>query len=136
MSADFRGLRLNSIAISGGMTSATFALPRPDRTASNCVSGGASELTLQRPAGMGVRLHVRGGISSLVLDGRELSSMGGDVHLESDAAASSLYEVEIVGGASRIRIDRMADEAPGAGPSGESGGSTGDAAPSGEGVGG
>ena len=105
--ADFRELTLRSIDITGGTTSATIALPKPEGHVPIRVVGGASDLTIQRPPGTGVRLHVRGGMSSLTLDGRELSAMGGDVHLESDGGAPSGYEVEIVGGASRIRIEQL-----------------------------
>jgi DNA-binding MarR family transcriptional regulator len=114
LSADLRSNLVASLTITGGASGATVELPRPITWTPVRLVGGASEVTLRRPAGVPVRLRVRGGVSNLDLDGQHLSSVGGgDVRMDAGAAAGANagYEVEIVGGASRLAIEVSSNEA-------------------------
>jgi hypothetical protein len=114
LTADLRTVPVSSFSITGGSSGATVVLPRPSAWVPVRLVGGASEVTLRRPAGVPVRLRVRGGVSNLDLDGQHLSSVGGgDVRMDAGSAAGAVagYEIEIIGGASRLAID-VADEEP------------------------
>ncbi len=105
LTADLRAGRLSSFEITGGATNATILLPRPEGPTPIRIVGGTSDLTIRRPEGAGVLLRLKGGVSGLVLDDREFASVGGEVHLESNATTDARYEVELIGGASKVRIE-------------------------------
>jgi DNA-binding MarR family transcriptional regulator len=105
LSADLRSVSLDSLAITGGASSASILLPQPTGWKFLRLVGGASDIAIRRPTGSAVRLRVRGGVSGLDLDDRHFSSVGGDVRLESPGGGDSGYEIEIIGGASRLAID-------------------------------
>jgi DNA-binding MarR family transcriptional regulator len=106
LSADLRAIALSSLDITGGASTATILLPQARAWTPVRLIGGASDVTIQRPAGTALRLRVRGGVSGLDLDDQHFSSIGGgDVRLESREGGDVGYEVEITGGASRLTID-------------------------------
>jgi hypothetical protein len=112
LTADLRGIDLASLDISGGVSTATVDLPRPRGWASLRLISGASDVAFLRPAGVPIRLRVHGGVSGLDLDDQHFSSIGGgDVRLESrgSSGASAGYTIEIIGGASRVRIGSDAE---------------------------
>ena len=106
--SDLRSLELRGIEVRGGVSKVDLRLPRPTGSSIIRVSGGASHLTLRRPAGVPARLQIGGGASKLELDAQYLGAVGGPVRLETPeyANATDRYEVEIGGGASQIRVIR------------------------------
>jgi len=106
--SDLRSLELTGIEVRGGVSKVDLRLPRPTGSSIIRVSGGASHLTLRRPAGVPARLQIGGGASKLELDAQYLGAVGGPVRLETPeyANATDRYEVEIGGGASQIRVIR------------------------------
>ena len=108
LDADVRNLELAGIDVVGGASQFDVQLPRPTGAVPIAVSGGASKLTLRRPAGVPARLHVGGGASKLALDDQYFGAVGGPVRLETPdySAAADRYEVEIGGGASKITVAR------------------------------
>jgi DNA-binding MarR family transcriptional regulator len=114
LSADLRGVQLRSLDITGGASATTVLLPAPRGWSTVKLVGGASDVTLRRPTGTALRLHVRGGISNLDFDNQHVSAMGsGEMRLEGTGSGDAGYDVEIVGGASRFRIDTVAAVTPG-----------------------
>ncbi|HET9847803.1 MAG TPA: hypothetical protein VFR68_04520 [Candidatus Dormibacteraeota bacterium] len=108
LDGDLRRLELAGIDVVGGASQFDVQLPRPTGPVRIGVSGGASNLTLRRPATVPARLHVGGGASKLALDDLFFGAVGGPVRLESPGypAADDRYEVEIGGGASKITVGR------------------------------
>jgi len=106
--SDLRNLQLTGIDVRGGVNKVDLRLPRPTGAVLVRVSGGASHLTLRRPAGVPARLHIGGGASKLELDTQYLGAVGGPVRLETAdySNADDRYDVEIGGGASRITVVR------------------------------
>jgi hypothetical protein len=106
--SDLRSLELTGIEVRGGVSRVDLRLPRPGGSSIVRVSGGASHLTLRRPAEVPARLVIGGGASKLELDTQYLGAVGGPVRLETPdySNASDRYEVEIGGGASQIRVIR------------------------------
>ena len=65
--SDLRTLELTAIEVRGGVNKVELRLPRPRGSSIVRVSGGASHLTLRRPAGVPARLEIGGGASKLEL---------------------------------------------------------------------
>jgi DNA-binding MarR family transcriptional regulator len=109
LSADLRALRLESLELVGGASEVEVWLPEVDRTVPVRLSGGASKVTLHRPAGAAMRAEVVGGASQLVFDEQRLGSIGGRYHFASPGfdEATGRYEVRFSGGASQIFIDTL-----------------------------
>ena len=109
LSADLRALRLESLELVGGASEVEVWLPAVDRTVSVRLSGGASKVTLHRPAGVAMRAEVVGGASQLVFDEQRLGSIGGRYHFASPGfdEATGRYEVRFSGGASQIFVDTL-----------------------------
>jgi len=106
-SADLKDLELVAIDVRGGVSRAELRLPVPHGSVPVRISGGASGLTVRRPAGVPARVQIGGGASKLGLDQQFLGAVGGPVRLESPGyqGSEARYEVEIGGGASHISVD-------------------------------
>lgn len=97
---------LKAIDIAGGASDVELDLGRPLGVCPIRVVGGVSQFTVRRPAGVGIRVRVKGGASDLSLDTFRFEAVGGQLRWESHgyAEAESTFDLEIAGGASRIRI--------------------------------
>jgi hypothetical protein len=106
LNADLGGLRLDSFEVDGGVSRVELTLPDPSGTVPVRVFGGASNLTIIRPAGVAARVDVGGGASKLALDGQRLGAIGGETRLESPgyAGAKDRYEIIITGGANNVAV--------------------------------
>lgn len=104
--ADLGGLLLTSLVLRGGGSDLTLALPEPSGTVPVHLHGGASKVSLRRPAGAAVGLSVRGGAARLVFDEQSFDALGGKVRLQSPGfgEATDRYEIEVSGGASEVSI--------------------------------
>lgn len=107
LEADLSGLVLRGVDIGGGLARAEVSLPRPNGSVPLRVRGGVNRAAFHRPPGVGLRLHIRGGASRVVLDDEHLPPSGADTNWTSDEDAHSAnrYEIEITGGASRLTVD-------------------------------
>jgi len=104
--ADLARVTVTEIEMSGGMNDVEFRLGAPVGTVPVRVSGGASRLSFHRPAGTPVRLHVRGGVSDLRLDGQRLGlASGGKWETPGYADAAGWYEITVRGGMGRLTVD-------------------------------
>lgn len=96
------------IDISGGCSDVRFELPLPRTAVPVRISGGASQLVVQRPAEAGVTLATSGGMSALRLDDQRFDAIGGSARLDTrnTAPGAPCYELQISGGASDLAIQR------------------------------
>ncbi|WP_273846434.1 MarR family winged helix-turn-helix transcriptional regulator [Rubrobacter calidifluminis] len=104
--ADLSGLRLTSFVLTRGFSNVALTLPEPSGVVPIRLSGGASKVTIRRPAGVEAHLNMRGGASKLVFDGQSFEAVGGTLRLQSPDShnAADRYEIEISGGASEITV--------------------------------
>jgi len=104
--ADLRGLKLTSFALKGGVSEVALTLPEPSGVVPIKLAGGASKVSIRRPAGVESRVSVKGGAAKLTFDQESFDAVGGKVRLQSPGydGASDRYEIEVSGGASEITI--------------------------------
>lgn len=95
-----RSLDLNSVS------DATLVLPRPMDITHLCLSGSASNLTIYRPTGVALRLHIGGGASNLRIDGQRFGAIGGGLDWQSadEASAPARVEINISGSVSNLTV--------------------------------
>lgn len=107
LDADLSVLRLGSFEIVGGASGVALTLPRPSGTVSVRVTGGASDVTIHRPAGVAARVRVGRGASKLVFDDQRFGAIGGATRLQSldYEEAVDRYDIEVSGGASKLTVD-------------------------------
>jgi hypothetical protein len=105
-SADLRGLDLRDFQIMGGAGGVRILLPAPSGLVRIQIGGGASEVTVLHPGGTAVALRIAGGSSKVSFEGQDIGPRGGNTRLETPNAASAAdrYEVDILGGASRLTV--------------------------------
>ena len=68
---------------------------------------GASDVTLRRPRGVGARVEIKGGVSKLQLDEQQFGAIGGIARVQSKdyAPSAGRYDVQVLGGASRLTVE-------------------------------
>jgi hypothetical protein len=110
--AELEPLSLRSFDITGGMSAVELRLGRPSGACGVRVKGGASQISIRRPHGIGVRVALAGGASELSLDRFHFGAVGGTVRWESQEYRNAIdrYEIEIKGGASEIRIGHLGED--------------------------
>jgi hypothetical protein len=103
---DLRQGRVTGLEISGGASSVRLALPAPEAIVPLRIRGGASDLAIHRPANIPVGVRVRGGVSRLEIDARQIGAAGGPISLDSDgwSAATARYDLQLTGGASQLSV--------------------------------
>jgi DNA-binding MarR family transcriptional regulator len=108
VTADLVSVHVTEIDMSGGMSNIEFRLGAPAGAVPIRVTGGASRMTFHRPAGTPVRLHVRGGISDVRLDDRNLDSAS-RVAWETPGydGVADRYDITVRGGMSRLSVDEI-----------------------------
>jgi hypothetical protein len=70
------------------------------------ISGGASQITVRRPAGVSARVHLKGWVSEFVFDEQRFSAVGNDVRLQSPGydATDRRFDIEVSSSASMVTI--------------------------------
>jgi hypothetical protein len=106
---DLNALRLLALELRGGVGEVRIMLSRPAAAVPLRIAGGASKLAIVRPAGVAASLRVAGGASRLTFDGERYGAIGGETRLESAdrESASGRYEIEVLGGASRLTVSTV-----------------------------
>jgi DNA-binding MarR family transcriptional regulator len=105
LSGSFDGLDLRSFDLIGGASDVSLALGRPTSEVPIRIVGGMDRTRISRPAGVGVRLQVRGGMARIDLDGRRIAAIAGPLdEALGDTKTSDRYLVQITGGASRLEL--------------------------------
>jgi DNA-binding MarR family transcriptional regulator len=106
MTAELGGLELAGLEIKGGLSLMRVELPVPSGVVPIRLNGAASEINVRRPAGVAVRVHLKGWVSNMIFDDQILNTVGKDVRLQSPGytADGPGYDIEITGAASRATI--------------------------------
>src|SRR5712691_5550842 len=70
------------------------------------ISGGASEILVRRPAGVAARAHLKGWVSTFILEDPPVSDLGNNVWLQSSGfdPTASYYDIEVASSASMVTI--------------------------------
>jgi DNA-binding MarR family transcriptional regulator len=106
ITADLGNLNLAGLEVKGGMSMISLALSVPSGAVPIQISGGASEITIRRPAGAAIRVHLKGWVSQFIFDDQTWSGVGNDVRLQSPdyEAATGRYDIEVSSSASMVTI--------------------------------
>jgi DNA-binding MarR family transcriptional regulator len=106
MDVELSALALAEMNMTGGASKVDFRLSHPVGTVPLRIRGGASRVTIRRPADVPVRVRVSGGLSRLTLDSRRLASSGAGTVRDTPGyeTAADRYELVVEGGASRITV--------------------------------
>ena len=106
ITADLGKVNLAGLEVKGGLSMIRLELPVPSDVVPIRISGGASEVTVRRPAGVAARVHLKGWASEFVFDGQSFSGVGNDVRLQSPdyAAPAPCYDIEVSNSASQVTI--------------------------------
>jgi DNA-binding MarR family transcriptional regulator len=107
LNADLTSVQVRSIDLSGGVTDVLFQLPEPRGRVQVSITGGASDVTLRRPRGVGARVEIKGGVSKLQLDEQQFGAIGGIARVQSNdyAPSAGRYDIHVLGGASRLTVE-------------------------------
>ena len=106
--ADLRGGRVGGITVTAGSDIFDVTLPRPARTVTLRLAGGASQFLLSLPGGVPAQVTVGGGASYLTVDGQSLIGVAGGTVLTSPgwSTATSRFDVDAIAGVSRLTVSR------------------------------
>jgi hypothetical protein len=106
VTAELGGLDLAGLEVKGGVSSIRLKLPMPSSVVPIRISGGASEIIVQRPVGAAARAHLKGWVSTFVFDDQTFSDMGNNVRLQSSGfePTAPYYDIEVASSASMITI--------------------------------
>jgi hypothetical protein len=106
VTADLQQLELTGLEISGGASRLEIRLPRPKAAVRVRIGAGASNVELIRPAGVPVRVRIRGGASKLAIDDVRVGAAGGKTDWRSPDydLVKGRYDIEIGAGASKVTV--------------------------------
>jgi uncharacterized membrane protein len=106
LTADFRGLRVAEVTVTGTAVRVELRLPRPTGTVPIHVRGDIYELSISRPAAAPIRATIANLLSDLLFDQRPIDALDSQGSHESSgyADASDRYDVEFEGEAKRVVI--------------------------------
>jgi hypothetical protein len=101
---DLRGLELRSLDLDGGAANVLILLGKPHGRVRVRIGSGVSKVTVLHPAETAMTLRVTGGASKLEFDGQRFGALGGETIHRTRGDDADRYELEILGGASRLTI--------------------------------
>ena len=112
VNGDLTAVDLRSFAMNGGVDSLRLSLGRPIGLVPIRVNGGASQIHVERPAGVAVQLRIDGGAGTIAFDRQKLGGTGGGTVLESvgSARTQDRFSIELTGGAGRIVVRETAGD--------------------------
>jgi hypothetical protein len=112
LTADLRKLHLRSLDL-GSVSTAMLNLPTPDGVANIYLSGSATDLTLQRPPGVGLRLQIAGAASHLRLDEQRFGAIGCGMRWQTQDYNTAVrrYEIGIAGSVGHMTIRILQENA-------------------------
>ena len=104
--AELGSLKLAGLEIKGGARLTSLELPTPSGVIPILISGGASEVTVRRPAGVAARVHLKGWASQFIFDDQTFSAVGTDVRMQSPGFEPNApyYDIEVASSASMVTI--------------------------------
>jgi len=106
VTAELGGLDLAGLEVKGGMSVINLNLPSPSARVPITISGGASVITIRRPAGVAARVHLKGWASTFAFDDQSFNNMGNDVRMQSPGyhASEPGYDIEILSSVSTATV--------------------------------
>ena len=106
LTAELTGLDLAGLEMKGGQSMIHLNLPVPSAVVPIRISGGASEITIRRPAGVDARVHLKGWASAFVFDEQRFSNVGNDVRLQTPGykGLTPGYDIEVASSVSMVTI--------------------------------
>lgn len=106
INAHLDGLTLTELEVKGGGSLPRLELAAPVGVVPVRINGGGSVISVKRPAGSAVRLHLTGRASMFTFDDQTFYDLGVDVRLQSPGAdtATDRYEIEVASSASMVTI--------------------------------
>jgi DNA-binding MarR family transcriptional regulator len=106
ITANLGGLNLAGMEFKGGMSTIELELPMPSAVVPIRISGGASQITIRRPAGVPAQVHLKGWASLMVFDEQTFSNLGNDVRLNSPGYEGTApgYDFEVASSVSTVTI--------------------------------
>jgi hypothetical protein len=106
VTAELGGLKLTGLEVKGGLSSISLELPVPVGIVPIRISGGASDITVRRPAGVAARAHLKGWVSTFIFDDQTFGDVGNNVRLQSSGfePTAPYYDIEVTSSASMITI--------------------------------
>ncbi len=99
-------LDLTGLEVKGGLSTIRLELPVPSGVVPVRIGGGASEITVRRPAGVAARAHLKGWVSMFVFDDQTFSAVGNNVRLHSPGydLTAPRYDIDVASSASMVTI--------------------------------
>ncbi len=106
VTAELGGLDLTGLEVKGGENLMRLELPAPSAVVPIRISGGASEVTIRRPAGTAARVHIKGWAYKFVFDDQTFDYLGKNVQLQSSGfePTAPYYDIEVLSSASMVTI--------------------------------
>ena len=106
IAAELDQLDLAGLEVKGGYSVIRLELPSPSDPVLIRISGAASAIRVQRPAGVAVRVRLKGWASAFVFDEQRFTNLGNDVRLQSPGYIESNpgYDIEVSASASTVSI--------------------------------
>jgi len=104
--AELGGLNLAGLEVTGGFSMIRLELPTPSGVVPIRSRGGASEITVLRPAGVAAQVKLKGWVSELVFDDQTFSGVGNNMRLQSQGfdPTAPCYDIEITSYANVVTI--------------------------------
>jgi DNA-binding MarR family transcriptional regulator len=104
--ADLRDIDLRRFDLTGGSERIQFELGQPQGEVPIRLLGGARTIRFERPAGVPVRVRIKGGVGQVEVDRQSYGAKSGDVSVESRGWAESgdRFSAEVVGGVKTITV--------------------------------
>ena len=105
LQADLRELQLRSLDLSDS-SAVKLLLPRPTGTVYLYVSGSASDIVSQRPAGIALRVQIAGSASQVCIDEQPFGAVANGISWQTHDyhAAADRYDIRFAGSVSNVTI--------------------------------
>jgi hypothetical protein len=105
LQADFRGLRLRSLDLSDS-SGVKVLLPRPAGNVYLYVSGSASDVVIQHPVGVALRVQIAGSASQVRIDEQPFGAVANGINWQTPdyPAAADRYDIRFAGSVSNVTI--------------------------------
>lgn len=109
---DLQTVRLRAFEVRGGAAKLDLRLGRPEGIVPIHLTGGAARLRITHPPGVGARLRVTGGATSVAFDRQTLRAVGGGLTLTSRGwdETGDGYDVKIGGGVAGLTVEAEGSE--------------------------
>jgi hypothetical protein len=106
LEADLRDVDIRDVVIRSGASHARLRLGTPRGAVHVAMTGGVSNLEIERPAGTPIRLTVDGSIGSLTIEDDTLGAIGGRLQRATDgwSQAADRFDVAVGGGIGHLAV--------------------------------